>query len=489
MRLITIVSALILSLILLSATLSTEAILQPTFAVSGELSPQLPAIPYSYGLEQLPSHFTDGTSRHYNAVSTEAVAAIDDDAATLGRVLFYDEILSANENISCATCHQQKFSFADNARFSSGTNNFSETNTPQLNDLGWSNNKVFAWDMRFKDLHEVIKIPLTHPNELAVTDLEEMMSKMENQSYYPDLFTKAYGQAEITEAKIINALVEFIRSMNTVNTRLDAILTGEEQKTSTENTGEKLFVEHCVSCHVSGSPDVVEDLADNTSALLHARPELFTNLVSLGDDDIGAGSWEEEFSGLFKTLSLRNVAETAPYMHDGRFASLDAVVEHYSSGLPGTGSSSTWNGGTTTGSEPINDLLPNAGFHFSNYQKQSLVSFLLTLTDETFLTDVRFSDPFAREEEEEAPNHEAYLGDTKVFPNPTVGPLHFSFENPGQSNIEIHLMDLNGRLIRQLSTHKQGLSTDISDWPAGTYIARVHLNFYYKKEFKVIKLE
>lgn len=491
MRLVTIVSTLILSLILLSAHFSSHENARPEFVFLGEGSPQLPEIPYAYANSDFPEYFTDGSSFHYKSVNADNLSQIDNNVATLGRVLFYDEILSANENISCATCHQQEFSFADDVKFSIGTETRSEVNTPHLNDLGWSNDKVFGWDMRFKTIEDVIKIPLTHPNELAVTDLEAMMAKMKEQSYYPDLFTKAFGQEEITEARIVTSLAQFIQSMTTLNTRWDNIIQGETQKTTNENTGEKLFVEHCVSCHVSGSPSVVDNLAGNTTALLQARPELFTNLVSLGEEDLGAGSWQEEFTGLFKTLSLRNIGQTAPYMHDGRFGSLAAVVEHYSTGLPGTNSSNHWHGGGTTGggtgTEPVNDLLPNFGFSFTEYQKQCLVAFLETLTDEAFLTDVKFSDPFAKEE---APlDHESYVGKTKVFPNPTTGPLHFSFENLIQQKIEVHLLDIQGRLVRQLSSHKNGLSTDISELPAGTYFAKVIHSLYYQEDFKIIKID
>ena len=473
---------LIFSIVMISAHLSIHNGMMPAFTFLGKGVPKLPEIPYAYGKEAFPSYFSDGSESHYQSISSVALYNINDDVATLGRVLFYDEALSVNENISCATCHQQAFSFADNVKFSMGVDEASQFNTPHLNDLGWSNNALFAWDMRFNNLQDLIHVPLKHPNELGAFDIPALIDRMEAQDYYSELFEKAYGTPQISENRITHALSQFIQAMTTFDTRYDQILQNQvNDESGQEIIGEQLFMQHCNTCHVSGKPSGL--VGTTPDMILSFTPGFFTNFMPTEAHDPGAGSWNENFSGLFKVLSLRNIEKTAPYMHDGRFATLEDVVEYYSTGIPPDVA-----GLTINQHYPSSTLVVNpGGFDFSEYEKSSLVAFLKTLTDESFLTDERFSDPFVQEEQEL--EDQPYHGETKVFPNPTSGPLHISFANWAQRNIEVHIMDLQGRMIRQLSSHKNGVSTDISALPAGNYIIRVLESKFKVKDFNVVKID
>jgi len=183
------------------------------------LDPDLPETPYDYSVE-IPDHVINDVGP-FGSVDPDDVLEIDDNLATLGRVLFYDEVLSAGQNIACATCHLQTKSFADEFIFSEGVNGDTRRNSLQLNDLAWTNKEGFFWDMRKLDLAEIIEIPLTDGNELGVTDFQEVADRMLTSNYYPDLFDAAYGDAvDITQEKVVDALVHFISSITSFNSRI-----------------------------------------------------------------------------------------------------------------------------------------------------------------------------------------------------------------------------------------------------------------------------
>jgi len=383
---------------------------------------------------------------------------ITDEGATLGRVLFYDQLLSANNNLSCATCHSQHLSFADDSPFSEGVSSETDVNSMHLNDLGWTNRSGFFWDLSQHDLADMIDLPLTNPNEIGLTDIQDLVIKMEQTTYYPELFEKAYGSTMITKDRIQTAIMEFLSSMTTFNTRFDQAKRGELELTDLEQMGEALFLEHCSICHTHGSSFLLgPGGGDPMDSPLFVTPSLFANGLPLEQGDIGAGQWNPEFSGLFKAPTLRNIEKTRPYMHDGRFETLEDVVEHYSSGLEPT--VEEWGG-----------ILPSGGLNFNWLEKQALVDFMKTLTDESFLSDVRFSDPFDNPVNENEPVAAFY--DMQVFPNPTSDVLSISFDNPNRQLVDVYLLSIDGKVVRKMSTHLDGLSTDVSQLTKGTYLVR-----------------
>jgi len=360
-----------------------------------EDEPILPETPYTYRDDiEFPDHFSGeidfGMGYGRGEIDSTFRPLINDDVATLGRVLFYDEKLSALENISCASCHKQEKSFADDVQFSEGVASLTKRNSMQLNDLGWTENDRFFWDMSESDIHEMISLPLKDENEIGA-DMSEVSFKLGSTSYYPDLFQKAFNSTEITEDKIVDALVHFMHSMTTFNSRFDYLSDNDfVGVTDQELHGMELFGAFCSTCHIEGDKGILfgETGEEDDLDLFELFPFIFNNGLPQSEDDLGVGEWndgeengwtESGFDYLFKVPTLRNVELTGPYMHDGSIETLEDVVEFYSSETE----TNEWSFFTFEG-----------GFNFSEDEKSALVAFLKTLTDHEFIADVKFSDPF-----------------------------------------------------------------------------------------------
>ena len=215
-------------------------------------APTLPEIPFDYSNIELPVHlFFDEDIGYTGGILDEtSFDNITDHGATLGRVLFYDRKLSAVENISCGSCHLQELSFTENKAFSEGVNSLTQRNSMQLNDLAWTSSDEFAWSMKELTLHNMIILPLTDENEIGA-NIDDVKLKLEATNYYPELFEKAYGDSEITEDRIIDALVQFIESMTSFNSKFDdGAKTDFVNFTEEEKLGQSLFSLNCATCHV-----------------------------------------------------------------------------------------------------------------------------------------------------------------------------------------------------------------------------------------------
>ncbi len=450
MRKIYLVLSLFCCAILFLSNSSDSKFVSNLFLLGGESDPVLPEEAYDYAGIKLPEHLI--TRPYYGGTDTTIFDNLSNDAATLGRVLFYDELLSANENLSCATCHQQHLSFADESPFSEGVNEDTKRNSPQLNDLGWSNDVAFFWDMSHGKLEEMIALPLENPNEIGVTNLNTLLSKMEQTNYYPELFEKAYSNSEISLDKIQNALGHFIRSMVTFDSKWDQFQRTETSFTTEESNGMLLFASNCENCHFEGRRGLT--IQSEYPNNIEQNKEIFSNEM-IDENDIGAGSWSEEMKGLFKVPTLRNIEKTGPYMHDGRFETLREVIDHYSDDI----GVSKWG------------IIPSGGYGFTEQEKDELEAFMLTLTDESFLTEVRWSDPFTQT----VSNVELdeVLLSAEVFPNPSNGLTYINFENINQRQVMAYLMSMDGKIVRKLSTHKNGFVTDVSQLPVGMYMVKI----------------
>jgi cytochrome c peroxidase/predicted alpha/beta superfamily hydrolase/Ca2+-binding EF-hand superfamily protein len=350
---------------------------------------RLPETPYSYGRDELPPHFRTPAARAFD--NTPATNPITDWGATLGRVLFYDTRLSSNGSISCASCHQQKHAFADPRRFLTGHEGAStDRNGMSLVNLRFTK-PGFFWDIRAATLEEQVLTPIRSEVEMGQTP-EKLVRDLRRDEHYPELFRKAFADPEITSDRIAKALAQFLRSMVSYRSKYDAGLAAVDEIaedfpnfTAEENLGKTLFGEKCAICHTEGR--------GSQSAYFSMFTALNNGIDRTGSEpDVGRGDMTLIPSdvGLFKPSDLRNIEYTAPYMHDGRFQILEEVIEHYSGGV---------------------NRHPNvSGFifrmHFSVREKRALVAFLRTLSDEEFLKDPRFSDPWRAESDpSEAPGH------------------------------------------------------------------------------------
>lgn len=339
----------------------------------------LPESPFNYANILLPNFFLDNDVRDED--NTPNNNAISDDGATLGRVLFYDKRLSANNTIACASCHIQENGFSDPNRFSSGFNGgLTARNSMGLSNARFYDNGRFFWDERAATLEAQTLLPIQDLVEMGMT-LDALETKLAQEDYYPVLFSNAFDDENVSSQRIALALSQFIRSMVSYESKYDAGLAQNQNQnnnfnnfTPSENRGKQLFMSNqtrCFDCHATNV--FVGDQTRNNG--LDAV---------LTDEGVGGVTGNNNQRGEFKVPSLRNIALTAPYMHDGRFETLAEVIEHYNSGVQ---------------NNPNLDNRLNQGnnvrrLNLSDADKQALIDFLNTLTDEEFISDVKYSDPF-----------------------------------------------------------------------------------------------
>jgi len=442
----------LVSLVFLLSNFTLPKVSNFVMMVVGE-EPVLPIDPYAYDDAEFPEHlFNLGDDIGYGGGGrdTFALSVLDNDKATLGRVLFYDKKLSAVEDISCGSCHLQELSFAENKSFSEGVNSETRRNSMHLNDLGWSNADGFTWDMRETDLHEMIIIPLTDENEIGA-NIDDVKIKLEQTSYYPELFSNAYGDGEITEDRIVDALVQFITSMTTFNSRFDQqVVSDFSEFTEQEMLGLELFSLNCTTCHTQGSHTIFGEDIFFEGGIINELPFIFNNGLPEDPDDAGAGEWSENLNNLFKVPTLRNIELTAPYMHDGRFSNLEEVIDHYSD-------------------EAIENewtiFIPPGGFGFNDEEKEALLVFLETLTDDTFISNPRWSDPFANA----LNNNNIAIQELKLAPNPTSDIATISFANDKNNLVSINILNSSGMLVKHDQFRGSEYQFEKGDFSPGMY--------------------
>jgi cytochrome c peroxidase len=340
--------------------------------------PELPARQFQYDDFQLrmPAAYLD--SRRSGAPfwdTTPVSNPVTNAGATLGRVLFYDRRLSSTNTHSCGTCHQQKHGFSDPQPFSRGaTGEPTRRNAMGLANVRYSlRNRYFA-DGRVRSLETLALLPIQDHIELANT-LPNLVSKLRATDFYPALFQAAFGTPQIDAERIGRALAQFLRSLVSYRARVDAAYpdNGDEffPKASSrfnaeENEGLGLLIEgNCLHCHV----DRVLTMVDPSSN---------------GLDEVSADPGQG--GGLFRAASLRNIGQTAPYMHDGRFATLREVIDHYDHGIKPAASLSAL-------LRVLNGDAPRR-LNLTERQKRALEAILDTFTDRAMLEDPKFSDPF-----------------------------------------------------------------------------------------------
>lgn len=336
-------------------------------------TPTLPDLPYEYANVPLPPQFT--TNQLNNADNTPNNNLITNQGATLGRVLFYDKRLSVNDTVACASCHLQANSFTDPGQFSTGfAGGSTSRNAMSLANARFYNSGRFFWDERAASLEDQTLMPIENSVEMGM-NLDDLVVKLGAEPYYPPLFEAAFGSPDVTRERISFALAQFVRSMVSYRSRYDlGLSTNFSNFTPQENQGRQIFNGRgrCNTCHV-------------TDAFI--APEARNNGLDLVLTDNGLGdiTGNPADNGKFKVPSLRNIALTAPYMHDGRFATLAEVVEFYNSQVQ---------------AHPNLDQRlrrPNGQprrLNLSQAEAEALVAFLETLTDQNFTTDIRFSNPF-----------------------------------------------------------------------------------------------
>lgn len=305
----------------------------------------------------LPAHFPPPVYRYSQNPPNEA-------GFQLGRRLFYEAILSRDSSLSCGSCHAQVHAFADhNVALSRGVDGrLGKRNSPGLANLIWYPH--FNWDGGINHLEIQPLAPLLEPAEMDLA-LSQALQRLREHPHYPALFKAAFGQEEINSQKFFFALAQFMGALISDQSAYDQYLRGEKELSPLAQEGMVIFDRDCASCHVG---PLQSDFSFRVNGL-----------SSAGEDQGRYGiTGRPEDKGAFRVPSLRNVALTAPYLHDGSMANLEQLIEAYSSGIR---------------QEPgLDPLLPPGGFGYQAGEKEALLAFLRSLTDWEFVGDHRFSE-------------------------------------------------------------------------------------------------
>lgn len=290
---------------------------------------------------------------------------LSEEGFQLGRKLFYDPILSRDNTISCASCHLQQtgFTHVDHQLSHGIDGKIGDRNSLTLQNLAWTKN--FMWDGGVNHLDVQPIQPITSKVEMDET-IENVVLKLQKSDNYPTLFQNAFGTKKITGQLMLKALSQFVVSLTSFNSKYDKVMRKEENFTPMEQNGYFLFKQNCASCHQE--PLFANDKFEYNG--LEIDPTL---------NDSGRMKITQNLSDSlkFKVPTLRNVQFTFPYMHDGRFKTLNDVVIHYNT-------------------LKENKMLPKElakSMHLSDNERTDLIAFLKTLTDKAFLFNARFSYP------------------------------------------------------------------------------------------------
>lgn len=294
----------------------------------------------------------------------------------LGRKLFYDPILSGDGTQACASCHKPSNAFTDENQFSIGIDGFEGTrNSMPIYNLAWNADSKLFWDGRATSVELQALEPVTNPIEMHNT-WENAVGSLQNSNEYPELFNKAFGTTTITKELTAKAIAQFERTLISANSPFDQYLLGENSLTPQEINGFAIFMDEsrgdCFHCHGNEFNPLWTDNIFHNNGLD----------AVITDKGLGNITGDPSQDGWFKSPSLRNLAYTAPYMHDGRFATLDEVINHYSEGLV-----------YSETIDPLMKTVSSGGVHLTEADKADLKAFLLSLSDPSFINNPDFQDP------------------------------------------------------------------------------------------------
>ncbi len=305
------------------------------------------------------------------------------EGATLGRYLFYDPILSKDSTFSCASCHKQQFAFSDSPnRLSKGINgSIGSRNTMPLFNLPWY--RSFFWDGKVATLEEQVFHPVRAHNEMGL-DWETVTQRIKKNKFYVDQFAYVFENQAIDSVLVSKAIAQFERTLISNNSKFDQVLRGETYLTPEEFNGLVLMNDqikgNCLHCHTTDN-----NALGTTGNFSNNGLDNFSTAAAYYDKGKGGITNKVSDIGLFKIPSLRNIAVTAPYMHDGRFQTLEEVLDFYSQGVQ-----------HSFNLDSKMKLLDDQKAMLTAKEKENIIQFLHTLTDSVFLTNPQFNNPFPR---------------------------------------------------------------------------------------------
>jgi cytochrome c peroxidase len=390
------------------------------------------------------------------------------EGATLGRVLFYDKNLSLNNTISCGSCHKQEFAFSDTAVRSVGfEGGLTGRHSMRLINARFADEMRFFWDKRAESLEDQTTMPVQDHVEMGFSGtggqpgIDSLLNRLSSISYYQQLFTMVYGDAEITEARVQKALAQFVRSIQSYDSKYDigkalAIVDAEPfpNFTAQENLGKELFrlppIDGGAGC-----------------ATCHRPPEFDIDFQSQNNGVIAVAGSPGEID-LFNTRSptLRDLVNpqgilNGPFMHNGAFTTLEQVIDHYNLIPP----------------NPLNTNLdprlqgPGASLGLTADEKAALVAFLHTLSGNDVYTNERWSDPFGPDGTITViPGTASILPNTMdqivVYPSPCLDQLSVQYGN-GSGEMTVYT---NYGAVVSAQRFQQSITMDVRALKPGTYI-------------------
>ena len=344
-------------------------------------------------LDPGPTPFVLDAPTYFGEFEEDPTNPLTEEGIELGRMLFYEKRLSGDNTMSCATCHMQEFAFSEGKQFSTGIDGSVGTkNAMSVANLAWTNR--FFWNGRASTLEHQALEPIENPIEMK-DDLDDVVEELSQDGSYRQAFRNAFGKESIEPQDIGKAIAQFMKTMISSDSRYDRYVQGQGTLTDQELRGMELFFTHpdpgasirggnCGDCHsnflTSGSRFGFDGLKNNG---LDTDQDLEPGLESV--------TGRSEDRGKFKVPTLRNIALTAPYMHDGRFTTLEEVLDHYNENIR---MSSTLDVLILEASNE--EIVPGepVKLHLTAQEKEDIIAFLHTLTDETFTSNEKFSDPF-----------------------------------------------------------------------------------------------
>ncbi len=431
---------------------------------------ELPEVLDNYTEIDIPDHYA-----FYEEFADPSNPGVEvtDAGATLGRVLFYDRNLSKNRTVSCGSCHIQENGFADPNTFSEGFDGVKgHRNALGIADIGFNFYPTLLWDEREADLETMVLMPLQDGKEMGIT-LDELLERVNESDYYPDLFATAFGDSEITNQRIANAMAQFLSSFKVVNTELDQAIANNNQADWPQQLleGRDLFVSHCFSCHSTIVPQAEAD------ALVPSLP-FFESLIGphntglyleYGEDQgLGNHTASPADNGVFKTPSLKNVALTAPYMHDGSLETLEDVIDFYSDEVQ-PHPNSTFN--SQPYYSPLDLPQPFVGFDLGDDEKAALLAFMETFTDHSFIEDPKFSDPFRTVMTTDS---ESLVNSSlNVFPNPMSVSATIQMDDASKKIYTVRLMDASGKVVFDQLADDSSFTLERGSLPSGMYMMKI----------------
>lgn len=325
------------------------------FASCRERESVLPIVEDKLSAPIRPSHFPEPVYQF--GKNTYSKAGFE-----LGRKLFFDPMLSSTGAVSCGSCHQQKAAFTDGGKaFSNGVNGgITLRNSPVVFNMAWNNS--FMWDGGVNHIEVMPLAPLTQPNEMGET-ITGIVRKLNAHSEYPSLFRQVFARDTIDDQQMFWALAQYMGNLVSANTAYDRYVLGTGSMAGDALEGLVLFREHCASCH---KEPLFTDYSFQNNGIDSVFADAGRYRITTQPDDMGK----------FKVPTLRNIDRTGPYMHDGRFNTLNEVLAHYANGVKPSATLS-----------PFLNKHVKPGLPLSNMEQAKIIAFLRTLTDEELLTD------------------------------------------------------------------------------------------------------